>query len=319
MRSEGLSTALACLVRSAAAVYDPLNRGFTMRMRMMVLAGVMAVSAPAASAEEKVLFENTHVRLVEVTLPPGQHQLPTLPYASVWMVDAAWPTVEGLDNPKHIVGPDKVPYPWCRVQAAQPARTVRVSGSFPQHYYRIDYKRVDGKAYAQNWQAWYAKEFAPSQVTVRDLGDSLKDGKPFSKEWPYDIRYSAVTAAPANHRVLFQDAHIEMLEVVIRPGETENMHGHPYRSIFADDGGFGPLGADYGNATLRASAGPPWGEMSAPPPGADFPICFSATPELPHRVSVRGGPPQHFYRVHFKRIDGEDVSTRWREWYPAGR
>jgi hypothetical protein len=44
--------------------------------------------------------------------------------------------------------------------------------------------------------------------------------------WPYAPAMDAPVAAPKNHIVRF-------LEVVIRPGETEYMHGHPYPSVFA--------------------------------------------------------------------------------------
>jgi len=289
-----------------------------MKMRAMLLAAAMTLATAAALADEKVLFENNHIRLVDVLLAPGQHQLPAVPYPSIWMVDAAWPTVSGTEGYARTLARDNGAYPWCRTQAAQPARTVTVSGNFPQHYYRIEYKRVDGKDYATKWQSWYSKEFAPSRSTAKDLGTSLRNSPPASKEFPFDQRYNATDAAPANHSVLYDDAHMQLLEVVIRPGETENMHGHPLRSIYADDGGFSAAGANFVNVTLLPNEPPPWGKMSAPPPGAEYPICFTGVPESPHQVTVKSGPPQHFYRLQYKRVDGEDFRTRWREWY-AGR
>jgi hypothetical protein len=86
---------------------------------------------------------------------------------------------------------------------------------------------------------------------------------------------------------------------------------------YADDGGFQPDGAIYNNAKLIPGAGPPWGQMSGSPTGPNFPICFSAVPEGPHQVSVVSEPPPHFYRVQFKRIDGEAIKAIWKQWYPT--
>lgn len=278
---------------------------------------------------EKVLFENAHIRFIEVTNWPGKSHIGAVPYSSVLMTDADWPTLQetptdplAAKNENHsdkVVPRDNRPYPWCRTQTPLAARTVTVQSDFPQHYYRIDYKRVDGKDYGAHWQSWYADVFAPPAKIVPDPGKSLQSGKPFSKEWPYDAGYNATEAAPANHTLRYDDDHVQLLEVAIRTGEKENMHGHPYPSVFADDGGFAPEGEVTTNASLVPVPGPPWGKMSTGPRGEDFPICFSAVPEPPHEVTVKEGPPEHFYRVHFKRIDGDDIKTRWRQWYPVPR
>jgi hypothetical protein len=157
---------------------------------------------------------------------------------------------------------------------------------------------------------------APPATPGTNLGKSLAKGEPFSKEWPYDIRYSAVAAAPANHTVRYGDDHVELIEVAVRQGERENMHGHPYPSVYVDDGGFIRKGVVYDNQSL-VGAGPPWGKMTTPLDNVGFPICFSAVPEAPHAVKVVSGTPAHFYRIHFKRVDGDDIKTNWSRLYPA--
>ena len=138
-----------------------------------------------------------------------------------------------------------------------------------------------------------------------------------SEAWPFDEGYSPVKAAPANHTIRYADDHIEVIEVAIRDGETENMHGHPYPSVYSDDGGFLPAGAVYKNERLLKNVKPHIGKFSSPPSGAEFPICFAAFEETPHAVKVEKGPSQHFYRVQFKRVDGDGVKTNWQSWYPA--
>ena len=279
------------------------------------------------AAVQKVHYEDGHIRFVEYALYPGPNAVDAVAYHSVLMTDAAWPemteapatdTSAKSETSSDTVLPfDNRPYPYCRVDSPRAARVVTVNGDFPQHYYRVEYKRVDGKDYPGNWKTWYPDVFAPPAQVVRDPGVSLNNKEPHSKEWPFNIGYSSTTAAPANHTVRYQDDHVELIEVAIRPGETENMHGHPYPSVYADDGGFSPAGAMYKNQSIVTDFTVPWGKLTSPFDAGVYPICFSAIPEPPHQVAVNGGPPQHFYRVHFKRVDGDDIRTRWRSWYPA--
>ena len=296
------------------------------------LAAIAACSQPDPSAPtpraavQKVHYEDGHVRFVEYSLYPGANAVAAVAYPSVLMTDAAWPDATEVpagtaasvaETSSDAMLPfDNRPYPYCRVESPRAAKVVTVNADFPQHYYRLEYKRIDGKGYADNWQTWYADVFAPPAQAVPNPGLSLEGREPYSKEWPFHAGYSSTTAAPANHTVRYQDDHVELIEVAIRPGETENMHGHPYPSVYADDGGFSPAGAQYENRSMVKGFTVPWGKMTSPFDAGVYPICFSAIPEPPHQVSVRSGPPQHFYRVHFKRVDGEDVKTTWRRWYP---
>jgi hypothetical protein len=288
-----------------------------------VLAVCVAMAPPSAMAGEKILYESDHVRFVEVTRWPGQSETVASPFPSVLAVDAAWPTLTETtaagSAALHVAGKEALPpdgsaYPWCQSQAARSPHVVAVTGPFPQHYYRIDYKRIDGDDFSANWRKWYPwlLELPPS--TVKDLGRTGA-GTPYSKEWPYPIAYNALTAAPANHLLRYDDDHVQLLEVVIRPGERENMHGHPYPSVFADDGaGFTPV-IEGQNQNLDPESGNPRGEMGPAPAGAKYPTCFAAVPEGPHAVTVTGTVPNHFYRIHFKRVDGEAIREKWREWY----
>ena len=48
-------------------------------------------------------------------------------------------------------------------------------------------------------------------------------------EWPPHL--DALIAAPANHRLLFEDDAVRVLEVTVEPGERENLHHHRWPSI----------------------------------------------------------------------------------------
>ena len=57
----------------------------------------------------------------------------------------------------------------------------------------------------------------------------------FPTQWPYPIALRLVKAAPNNNKLLYEDDHVRLIEVSIRPGETENMEGNPYPSVIAND------------------------------------------------------------------------------------
>jgi hypothetical protein len=293
------------------------------RFRVAGMAWLLALSiSPTlpARAGEKVLFESAHIRFVEVTHWPGRPETVRESLPAVLAVDAAWPQLASKQSAEEKAAdtkaypPDGRAYPWCHTQADLPERLVTVTGPFPQHYYRIDYKRVDGDDFAANWRRWYPWLLSPGS-SVKDLATKAV-GAPYSDQWPYPIAYDAVRAAPANHFLRYEDDHVQLLEVVIRPGERENMHGHPYPSVFADDGaGFFPV-VEATNEDLDPKSGNPRGDMGSAPAGAKYPTCYAAVPEGPHAVTVTGKVPNHFYRVHFKRVDGEQIEQNWKRWYP---
>jgi hypothetical protein len=51
----------------------------------------------------------------------------------------------------------------------------------------------------------------------------------------------AVTAAPANHKVVFENDHLRILEVTLEPGEEEPLHHHRWPSVFVFDQVQGPI------------------------------------------------------------------------------
>ena len=51
----------------------------------------------------------------------------------------------------------------------------------------------------------------------------------------WDPALDAVTAAPRNHTVLYEDAVIRVLAVSVAPGETENPHHHRWPSVMIFD------------------------------------------------------------------------------------
>lgn len=285
----------------------------------------MAVSMPCVAAD-KTLFEDNHVRLVEVTRWPGETfttSMQTLPF--IVAVDAAWPEVVAASSPQVAIneGNTGVPpleraYPWCKVQTMSQAQSSTVKGDFPLHYYRMDYKRIDGDGFAANWQKWYPWALQ-SPVKKPNLGTQPQAGEPYSKDFPYPLIYDALTAAPANHFLRYRDEHVELVEVFIRPGESENIHGHPLPSVFFDDGGGFYPAIEATNFYLNPDTPLPRGAVGKPPAGVTYPSCYGAIPQWPHSVTVTGQVPQHFFRLQFVRMDGADMQKNWQRWYPNSK
>lgn len=57
----------------------------------------------------------------------------------------------------------------------------------------------------------------------------------------WDPALDAVIAAPANHKVLFENERLRVLEVTLQPDEEEPTHHHRWPSVFVFDQVQGPI------------------------------------------------------------------------------
>jgi hypothetical protein len=46
------------------------------------------------------------------------------------------------------------------------------------------------------------------------------------------------------------------------------------------------------------------------------PTCTTVPPQALHTIRNDSTIPLHYYRIEFKRVDGDDFQSHWREWYP---
>lgn len=107
----------------------------------------------------------------------------------------------------------------------------------------------------------------------------------------WDAALDAVTAAPDNHAVLYEDEHIRVLSVTLQPGIAEPLHHHRYPSIFVLDR-LVPL-RDF-DAEGR--------EVQLPIPAQfDLPLVLKMPPQPPHSVLNVGDGMVHGTRIEFKQ------------------
>jgi len=306
----------------------------------------------AAGELNRVRYEDDHIRLVEVGYFPGVHSpMHGQPWASVVAYDSSEPSAledTNLDPKSELNGqgaghgpaPQGLQNPTCETMKPRAPHAVTNNDSFPLHYFRLEFKRIDGDGLQANWKAWYPWMLLPIKTIANIDPRDPNLGPPVSKEYPFAYATESYKAAPNNHRLLYEDDHILFLEVAVRPGERENLHGHSFPSVFAFDVGpvrvSGPtpipatvpplpedrqpgMGHGVGGGDYRLD---PYGRngqgggTGGPPEGMKWPSCTTMGPQWPHAVGVANDYPLHFYRIEYKRIDGDGIKTHWREWYP---
>ena len=296
----------------------------------------------AAPNVHRVLYEDEHIMFLEVANPPGLNvRMHGHPYPSVFARDtgsgpatrsgpagAAGVPIDDthLDPDSIFAGqgwgeggpPAGLEFPRCTTAPPEgPHRPIN-HGTAPVHFYRIEFRRLDAGGLARHWRQrypWMLKPRQPASTRVPEpaLGPNV------SEQWPYSWLYDSVLAAPGNYRLLYEDGHVRRLEVAVRPGETTPLHGHPYPSVLAFDAD-APDPRDIVDTQLDpASPLNGQGAGHAPPPSVlnmTAPTCSTFTPQAPHSIQNKGAAPLHYYRIEFKRVDGEAFRLHWQEWYP---
>lgn len=298
-----------------------------------------------------IRYEDDHLRLVEVAYFPGVHgNMVGHPWPSVIAVDAPAPTHVvnvALDPDSQLNGqgtghappPQGMVYPTCSTMGPQAPYAETNNDTFPLHYYRVEFKRIDGDGIKTNWKTWYPWMLLPLKPIANLDPRDPKLGPPVSKQYPFAAATESYRAAPNNHQLRYEDDHIVFLEVTFRPGERENLHGHENPSVFARDTGVSPAsgptpipnppppqpanhdpgfskgaGGDY--KLVPNGVNGQGGGSGGAPVGMSWPSCATMGPQWPHAASTTNDYPTHFYRIQFKRVDGDGIKTHWREWYP---
>lgn len=107
----------------------------------------------AAPKIHKVLFEDDHVRFLEVTIQPGETEpLHGHKYPSVFAYDAPQPKLLNYYEAEKTTTPVERTYtgagelPAARTMGPQQVHRVTITDTFPQHFYRVEFKRMDGTA-----------------------------------------------------------------------------------------------------------------------------------------------------------------------------
>jgi hypothetical protein len=108
----------------------------------------------------------------------------------------------------------------------------------------------------------------------------------------WDPALDAVTAAPENHQVLFEDDVVRVLSVSVPAGMREKPHHHRWPSVFVVDR----------LVKVRDHDGVTGNEIPLPlPDKLEFPVTLKFPPQPLHFVENIDDKPFHATRVEFKR------------------
>lgn len=277
-------------------------------------------SAVAASQIHHLRYIDPHIRFVEVAYFAGARgQMHGHPWPSVFANDSPAPKAVNPDlDPERgpNIGRGKAPahleYPTCVTMGPQAPHAETNLDTWPHHFYRVEYTRIDGSDLRMHWQQWYPHLLDPPLLVKA----AKPAGAKLSAQWPYAAGYDSFLAAPNNYKLLYETDHVRLLEVSIRPGETTPMHGHPYPGVYAMDSitGEAPVTVHYLDAKSALNGQDRSAETRST--GMAAPACLSEGPRAPYSMTNTGKLPIHYYRIEFKRIDGDGLKTHWREWYP---
>ena len=106
---------------------------------------------------------------------------------------------------------------------------------------------------------------------------------------------AAIVAAPASHRIIFENERIRMLKVIIAPGKTEPVHTHAWPSVMRVEA---PQPITYIAYELRDGKLVETRRFDQPlrtPVEAEW-----MEPEGPHSVTNRGTSEYRAIRIEFK-------------------
>jgi hypothetical protein len=288
----------------------------------------------------RVHYEDGHVMFIEVSNPPLLHvKMHGHPFTSVFANDSTTgphnpdapevpqKLVNGLLDPEssyndmggtRAAPPAGLQWPTCTPASPQaPHEGPFDTGLAPNHFFRLEMLHVEGDDFQAHWKEWYPEMLKPVKP-VADLTPAQASAPKLSEQWPYTVAYDAIYAAPNNYKLLFEDNKVRLVEVTIRPGETTPMAGNPYPAVLAYNGN---LDASKVTETWLDPASPlngKGGGHAGPPKNHNLtsPTCGTIAPESPHKTHNGGSTPIHYYRIEYKRIDGDQLAANWKTWYP---
>jgi len=109
--------------------------------------------------------------------------------------------------------------------------------------------------------------------------------------WPTTL--DAPTAAPKNHRIVFENERVRVLDVVVDVGAREDLHAHCWPSFL--------YVFFRGKLRERDADGKVIREVSETPPSTAFPMTQWLESSAPHSIENMDSQPIHLLRVELKQ------------------
>jgi hypothetical protein len=112
-------------------------------------------------------------------------------------------------------------------------------------------------------------------------------------DWPWDDALDALAAAPSQHRLVFENAHVRVLDTRIAPGERTPVHTHrwPASHYVVSWSDFVRRDADGAVLVDTRTAG-----------GRPAPEALWGDPLAPHSLENVGAVPLHIISTEIKSL-----------------
>lgn len=236
-------------------------------------------AAVAAPEVHHVRYIDSHVRLVEVGYFPGVvGNMHGHPFPSAFVVDSPVPKATNtllFDSAHNMMTavsspPDGATYPFCRLASPQNPHHETNLDTYPHHFYRLEFLRIDGAGLKEHWKDWY-----PHGLTTQ-----------------------------ARDRLLYEDDHISLKEILVLPGQSQHADAISTPSIIVTDVADMPIPSGKGT------------HKSPVLKGFEALGCSTAAVRDGAVARNTGSTPLHYYRFEYKRVDGDGIKDHWKEWYP---
>ncbi len=127
----------------------------------------------------------------------------------------------------------------------------------------------------------------------------MSDYQPHSDPATWDPALDAVVAAPKNHKVIFENDNLRVLEVTLEAGEEEPTHHHRWPSVFVFDQVQGPIHDLAPDGTML----PPNRDVMQAIQAWDGKGCLvvNMAPQPPGKVLNESGKLVHGIRIEMKK------------------
>lgn len=233
-----------------------------------------------APESHKIIFENQNIRVIWITVRAGaqeplhHHVLPAIVVIEPTVLPVNLVQRDSSGKPVDFGFVDALPTPWVGVQPPQAAHSIKNSGPSDAHLIRIEFKKGNPKLLHPEWTA--------DKMPISTDGTDPKT---------WDPRKEALTAAPENHKLIFENDTLRVQSVTVPPLSEEPYHFHPSPSLLVVDQSPSQL-------------------IDRSPTGEAFdlsafstlePYAFVQPPRSIHSVKNLTTTPNHLIRIEFKR------------------
>lgn len=144
------------------------------------------------------------------------------------------------------------------------------------------------------------RSLAQTNAKVPVSSTSNKDNVIDTLRWKWDERLDAVKAAKDNHRIVYEDSNVRILQVICLPGKEEPVHTHQFPGVM--------WGTQSGYLTYYIYKYNPQHQLvktdsiAVKPGGADeLNKGELMEPEGPHAVKNTGTTIYAAYRIEYKK------------------